>query len=201
MKARFPSKPTATATAAAALPSGAADIALDATDLCILAILQRNCKRPLAEIGRQVGLSAPAVMERVHKLEGAGVIRSYRAHLNARALGIDVTAFVGVSTGHVAATEEVEREIAVLPEVLECHHVTGAHTLMLKVKTRDTSSLENLIGRIRAVEGVTGTETGVVLSTRIEGGELALDVESAPPPRRGRRPAARRPQGQLGSAR
>ena len=77
-----------------------------------------------------------------------------------------------------------------MADVLECHHVTGEYTLLLKVKTANTSSLERLISRIRQIEGVARTETLVVLSTHVERAQLALHArenEPAPPAKRGRR--------------
>jgi Lrp/AsnC family leucine-responsive transcriptional regulator len=150
---------------------------VDATDGAILELLQENCKQPLAAIGEKVGLSAPAVVERIHKLEEAGVIRGYAAHLDARKLGRDVTAFIGVSTGHPDAIRGVESAMAAVDEVLECHHVTGAHTLMLKVKTRNTESLERLIETVRSLTGVSRTETMVVLSTHTERTRIALQTD------------------------
>ena len=166
------------------------DVFVDATDLAILDVLQNNCKQPLAEIGKQVGLSAPSVVERIKKLEDGGVIRAYTALLDPRALGKDVTAFIGVSINHPSAFESFEKEIESEGDVLECHHVTGQHTLMLKVRTESTETLERLIDLIRRIEGVTRTETMVVLSTHSERTRVALDPTDAPLPRR-RRP--RRP--------
>lgn len=148
---------------------------LDRIDLAILDLLQENCKQSLATIGEKVGLSAPSVVDRIHKLEDAGVIRGYAALLDARLVGRDVTAFVGVKIGHPRGVDLFEREIAPILEVQECHHVTGGHTLMLKVKTGSTSDLERLIDRFRSVEGVTQTETMVVLSTRTERPRVPLD--------------------------
>jgi Lrp/AsnC family leucine-responsive transcriptional regulator len=153
------------------------DPELDTTDLQILDLLQESCKRPLAAIGEKVGLSAPAVMERVHKLEEAGVIRSYVALLDARLLGMDVTAFIGVCVTHPNMIVTFEREVALIEAVLECHHVTGAFTFLLKVRTENTESLEDLIDRVRSVEGVTRTETNVVLSTPTERTRIALDLD------------------------
>lgn len=147
----------------------------DALDRSILELLQRNCKQPLTAIGEQVGLSAPSVVERIHKLEEAGVITDYVALLDARRLGMDVTAFIGLSTEHPRAIGLLEQQVCEIDDVLECHHVTGAHTLMVKVKTQSTQSLEQLIDRIRSLEGVTRTETSVVLSTHAERPRLALD--------------------------
>lgn len=159
---------------------------LDAIDRHILSLLQENCRLPLAKIGDQVGLSAPAVIERVKKLEDSGVITGYHAVLNGRLLGMDITAFIGVSVGHPKAIGAFEKTITTLDGVLECHHVTGRHTLLLKVKTRNTSSLEDLIRRIRSIDGVVQTETMVVLSTSTEHLQLALD-EAGTSGKRGRR--------------
>jgi len=168
------------------------DLALDATDLAILDALQRDCKQSLAEIGKHVGLSAPAVLARIEKLEEARVIRGYAALLDARALGKDVTAFIGVSISHPSAFEPFEKEIERAGDVLECHHVTGQHTLMIKVRTESTETLERLIDMIRRIEGVTRTETMVVLSTHTERMRVALEGAGAPLPRRRRSGKPRR---------
>jgi Lrp/AsnC family leucine-responsive transcriptional regulator len=167
----------------------ALDVELDATDLRILDLLQENCKRPLAAIGEKVGLSAPAVTERIHKLEQAGIVTGYVALLDGRKLGLDVTAFIGVAIGHPRAIDSFEREIEGLDDVLECHHVTGQHTLMLKVKTESTETLEELIDRVRSIEGVNRTETMIVLSTRAERPRIPLEGAD------GARQTRRRPSG------
>ncbi len=158
---------------------GPSDFELDAIDLEILHLLQDNCKLPLAKIGQVVGLSAPSVIERIKKLEDHGVILGYRALIDARRVGKDVTAFIGVSVGHPRRIEPFEKEVGSLPEVLECHHVTGHHTFLLKVKTRNTSTLESLIRAIRSIAGVERTETMVVLSTNIERTQIILSGEAA----------------------
>jgi Lrp/AsnC family leucine-responsive transcriptional regulator len=163
------------------------DLELDPIDRRILELLQENCKRPLAAIGEAVDLTASSVMERIHKLESAGVIRGYAALLDARRLGKDVGAFIGVAISHPRAALAFEREIERTPDVLECHHVTGEWTLMLKVKTQNTRTLEQLIDRIREYEGVLRTETMVILSTHTERVRIPLDVETASPPKRHRR--------------
>jgi len=159
---------------------------LDETDIRILALLQEHCKMPLAKIGQQVGLSAPAVIERIKKLEEGGVIIGYTALLDARKLGCDITAFIGVLTSHPRDVSDVEHEIESRVEVLECHHVTGEYTLLLKVKTADTSSLEQVISHLRSIEGVSRTETMVVLSTHTER-QLLLRAETPPAKRKAKR--------------
>jgi Lrp/AsnC family transcriptional regulator, leucine-responsive regulatory protein len=164
---------------------------LDSIDLRILDLLQDNCKLSLASIGEKVGLTASSVTERIHKLEDAGVIRAYVALVDGRAVGKDVTAFIGVSTGHRGAMGALLRALAHQRDVLECHHVTGGHSLLLKVKTRDTETLEQLIDALHDVDGVTRTETMVVLSTHAERTRIALPLgdkdASQRRPRRGRR--------------
>jgi Lrp/AsnC family leucine-responsive transcriptional regulator len=159
---------------------GEVEIELDDIDLGILSILQDNCRVSLAKIGEHVDLSAPSVVERVKKLEDCGIIRGYHAVLDSRRLGMDVTAFIGVYINHPRMIGRFESEIDAIDDVLECHHVTGAHTLLLKVKTKNTSTLESLISRIRSIDGVDKTETMVVLSTHTERTALAL-TESRPP--------------------
>jgi len=152
---------------------------LDAIDLHILTILQDDCKQPLAKVGEQVGLSAPSVIERIKKLEESGVIIDYRAILEARKVGKDVTAFIGVEISHPKLISAFEVAVTDLDELLECHHVTGQHTLLLKVKTHNTATLEDLIRMIRSIEGVTRTETMVVLSTHTERTQISLPHDDA----------------------
>jgi len=159
---------------------GTEEADLDPTDMYILAILQENCKLPLAKVGEHVGLSAPAVIDRIKKLEDGGVIIDYRAILDARKVGKDVTAFIGVQISHPSTIDTFETTIAQFDDVLECHHVTGQHTLLLKVKTKNTATLEGLIQKIRSIEGVIRTETMVVLSTHTERTQVTLPLELLP---------------------
>jgi Lrp/AsnC family leucine-responsive transcriptional regulator len=161
------------------------ELGLDEIDRRILVVLQADCKTPLAKIGEKVGLSAPSVVDRIRKLEAEGFITGYHAHLDARRLGMDITAFIGVSVvGHPNGIQIFEQHLERLHDVRECHHVTGGYTLMLKVKTRDTESLESLIRTLRSIEGVERTETMVVLSTKVEKTGVASASLEAPPPGR-----------------
>ena len=172
--------------------SSTGDVDLDETDLRILALVQEDCRTALARIGESVGLSAPAVLERMKKLEASGVITGYRAILNGRRLGLDITAFIGVMVDHPRHIALFEREVSSLPDVLECHHITGSHTFLLKIKTENTSSLEHVISQVRTLEGVSRTETMVVLSTHVERVQLPLHPPTppTPAPRRPRRTGA-----------
>jgi Lrp/AsnC family leucine-responsive transcriptional regulator len=142
---------------------------LDEIDRRILELLQADCKVALARVGEQVGLSAPSIVERVRKLENEGFIQGYHARLSARRLGLDVIAFISVWTAHPQVIKDFgATQLSEFDDVLECHHVTGDPSLLLKVKTRNTQSLERLISALRSLTGVERTETNVVLSTLVE---------------------------------
>ncbi|HLN87421.1 MAG TPA: Lrp/AsnC family transcriptional regulator [Candidatus Limnocylindrales bacterium] len=149
---------------------------IDQTDLKILYILQNNGRTRLAEIADEVELSAPAVMERVKKLEASGVIKGYQALVDGKKVGKDITAFIGVSIGNQRDIDQFAIEMLRYRDVQECHHVTGDESFILKVKSANTGSLEKLLGQIRSVEGVTRTVTKIVLSTAKEGQALELDA-------------------------
>jgi Lrp/AsnC family leucine-responsive transcriptional regulator len=148
---------------------------LDNIDLKILSILQNNGRCHLAEIAKEVDLSSPAVMERVKKLETSGIIKGYQAVLDPKKVGKDVTAFVGVSVAHQKYIGGFAAFMMNQRDVLECHHVTGEESFILKVKTTNTESLEKILGEIRSLEGVTGTVTKVVLSSVKESQRLEFD--------------------------
>ncbi len=147
---------------------------LDPVDAALLQRLQDDCKASLSRLGDEVGLSAPAVMKRLRKLEAAGFVRGYHALLEGRALGLDITAFVGLTINFPKNIEEFARILEDLDEVQECHHVTGKHSLLLKVRARNTAALEDLISRLQRIDAVQGTETNIVLSTRKESSKLPL---------------------------
>ena len=141
---------------------------IDKTDLKILSILQNSGRSRLADIADEVELSAPAVLERVKKLEVNGVIKGYQALLDGKKVGKDITAFIGVSVGNQRDIDKFATQMLRNPDVLECHHITGDESFILKVKSANTTSLEKLLDEIRSVEGVTRTVTRVVLSTAKE---------------------------------
>ncbi len=139
---------------------------IDAIDAKITNILQEDGRATLKEISKRVGLKPPSVLERVKKLEREGVITGYLGLVNARKLGFDITSFIGVNINHPKNITVFEKEIGRMgEEILECHHVTGDYTLLLKVKTHNTDTLRALIEEIRSITGVVRTYTMVVFST------------------------------------
>ncbi len=149
---------------------------LDAIDLKILDILQREGRTRRNDLADAVGLSLPSVSERLRKLEEHGIISGYHAKLDAKKMGRDITAFIFVtvdSSRHYTAFLDHARETE---EILECHAITGEGTHLLKVRTTDTASLEKLLAKIQAWSGVTRTETDVVLSTAKETTRIRIDL-------------------------
>ncbi len=163
------------------VPAEPAPVELDPTDRRILEALQRDARRARAEIGREVGLSVAAVHERVRKLERDGVVRGYAALLHPEKVGCDLLAFVQVFVDHPRYEARFIEEVGRMPEVQECHRVTGAATCLLKVRVRDRRSLQTLIlDRINAIAGVRQTETVVALSTTKETPRIHLATDAGP---------------------
>jgi Lrp/AsnC family leucine-responsive transcriptional regulator len=139
---------------------------MDALDYHIIDLLQRDGRATQLELSRAVGLSQPAVAERIRKLEDRGVILGYTARVDASQLGQDITAFVGVNIEHPKYFEGFAKKVLALHEVLECHRVAGQDSYVLKVKTRNTKSLDKLlVETLRTIAGVTRTHTTIVLSS------------------------------------
>lgn len=145
---------------------------LDALDRKILAALSDDATRSYADLGREVGLSAPAVHERVKRLRATCVIKRTRADLDGPALGKDFLAFVHVEAVGWGKTEGVSA-LADLPEVEEVHAVTGDTGMILKVRMDCPEAMEGFLWRIYDMPGVRSTRTYVVLSTHLERGVQA----------------------------
>jgi Lrp/AsnC family leucine-responsive transcriptional regulator len=141
---------------------------LDQLDLQLLEALQRNARSTFADLGTLVGLKAPAVHERVKRLETRGFLRGYTAQVDGRRLGFELTAFVSVITAPERTYDDFTAQLALLPEVLEMHSVAGDETFMLKVTTRSTGHLDDLLSRIKRIAGIARTRTTIVLSTPFE---------------------------------
>jgi Lrp/AsnC family transcriptional regulator, leucine-responsive regulatory protein len=151
------------------LPRIMADRHLDAKDRRILDLVQRDATMAQAEIARRVGLSTAAVNERLRKLRHGGVIRRFTAIVDPLALGASITAFVEVFLEHPRFEAAFLAHVLRLDEVLECHHITGEFSLLLKVRVRDMRALQRLLlGGLSARKGVRQTRTVMVLSTAKE---------------------------------
>ena len=136
---------------------------LDVTNLRILGELQSSGRLGMAELGRRIGLSAPAVAERVQRLERAGVIRGYQADLDPAALGYPVAAVVRIrpAPGQLQRIPEIARET---PEVGECHRITGEDCYLLRLHLHSIDDLEEILDRFTPF-GM--TTTSIVHSTPV----------------------------------
>ena len=137
--------------------------ALDAIDHKILGELQANARIAFAELGRRVGLSTPAVIERVRRMEDAKVILRYTANVDPAKVGLPLRAFIKITVGgdrlqHFNALSQR------VPEVLECHRVTGAESYILQVAVRDLHHLELVIDSLTPY---VATNTSMVLATPV----------------------------------
>ncbi|WP_031467453.1 Lrp/AsnC family transcriptional regulator [Sciscionella sediminilitoris] len=141
---------------------------MDAIDRKLIAILREDGRATYAELGRAVGLSASSAHERVAKLENSGVIVGYHAVVDPRAIGLGVTALVGIQPTDNADDEEVADELERLAEVESCYRVAGEEAFIVKVRVGTVDELELSLGRLRRIGGVGRTRTTVVLSTRFE---------------------------------
>jgi Lrp/AsnC family leucine-responsive transcriptional regulator len=137
---------------------------MDSIDWKILKELQTDARVSYAELGRRVGLTTPAVIERVRKLEDAGIITGYRAEIDAAKVGLPITAFIRMSITGVDYSRIIEvAENA--PEVLECHRGTGGDSFIMKVAVSSVEHLQNLIDRLTPY-GI--TTTSIVLSSPVK---------------------------------
>lgn len=141
---------------------------LDERDLAIIAALQRDARATYADIAAQVGLSASSVHDRVRKLEASGVILAYRAIVDPGSVGLMVTALIAATPLDPTQPDDLPDRLADFPEVEDCLSVAGEANYVLKVRTRSTGELEELIRRLREKGGV-NTRTTIALSIPFEG--------------------------------
>ncbi len=153
---------------------------LDEIDISILNHLQKDGRAQRNKIADKVHLSVPSVSERMRKLEEKNLIEGYYAVLNSKKFHFDITGFIFVEVdGSSNYTKFVQNTIKE-PEVLECHSITGDGSHILKIRTKNTVSLEQLLSKIQSWEGVKRTRSNVVLSSFKETRELHITDEDYP---------------------
>ncbi|RMC93827.1 Lrp/AsnC family transcriptional regulator [Aquitalea palustris] len=129
----------------------------------ILECLQQDARLSLTELARAVEMSVPAVSERVKRLEEAGVIQGYHARLSPAKAGYTLSAMVGITVAQ-PYKKKLLQLLEDMPEVLECHHVTGADSYLFRLLARDVGHLETLVARVNHLGE---TRTSIILSTPI----------------------------------
>ncbi len=142
---------------------------MDDVDHRLIAALLADARASWAELGRTVGLSAPSVADRVARLERDGVITGYHAAVAPAAVGLGVSALVGVYQREEASADALVEALRAIPEVEDCWSVAGEEELVLRLRARDVDALEAALRTLRSTKGVSRTRTTVVLSTPWEG--------------------------------
>lgn len=151
---------------------------LDHTNLRLLAELQADARLSLAELGRRVGLSSPAVAERLQRLEREEVILGYHARLNPRALGLALGAIIRIRPAP-RQLPKVAELAQTTPEVVDCRRVTGEDCFVMTAHVRSVEHLEEVIDRFAAYGQTT---TSIMQSAPVAGRGLALPVDGSTPP-------------------
>lgn len=140
---------------------------LDETDARILEILQREGRISNRELATRVNLSPPAALMRVRRLEAMGIITGYVALLGREQLGYDMVCFISVTLQmhQIEQVERFRRAVSAMPQVLECHHVTGDYDYLLKVVVRNRQDLERFVmAQLTPIQGIARIHTSLVLN-------------------------------------
>ncbi|MCD6234367.1 MAG: Lrp/AsnC family transcriptional regulator [Candidatus Marinimicrobia bacterium] len=137
---------------------------MDQTDKILLRALQENGRITYHELAEKTGLTVPAVRDRIIKLKERGIIRGFHAVVDAKLLNKDITAFIMIESVAIHYRDLIDYARQE-PAIQECHSITGGGSHLIKVRTKNTNSLEKLLSKIQCWPGVKGTETHVVLST------------------------------------
>ncbi len=146
------------------MPQSDREKLLDPLGWKLLVELQTDARISFAELGRRVGLSTPAVAERVRRMEDEGIIRAYRAEIDPSSVGLPITAFIRMSiVGNVLA--KLTERVHAMPEIVECHRGTGEDSFILKVNVVSVEQLKDVIDRLTPFGT---TSTSLVLSSLIE---------------------------------
>ncbi len=138
---------------------------LDETGWLLLQELQQNARLSYSELGQRVGLSSPAVADRMRKMEEAGIITGYRAEVNMARLGLPVTAIIRLSSIAGQSCQRVSSQVSEIPEVLECYRVTGSDAVVIKVAATSVDHLERIIDQVTLYGQPT---TSIVLSKSMQ---------------------------------
>lgn len=142
---------------------------MDRVDRRLVSVLRADARASYAELARLVQLSAPAVRERLERLERTGVLTGYHAVVTPAAVGLGVSALVGVFQREGTEQDQLAERLRAVREIEDCWTVAGDEAFILKVRVADVDALERLLAVLRRIPGVARTRTTVVLSSRWEG--------------------------------
>ena len=142
---------------------------LDDTDRQLLMLLQEDDRQSLAALSEKIGVAVSTINDRIKRLVRSGMITGFHARIAPEAVGLNLLAFIMVSWSNPKVEASFLERVKASPDVLECHHVTGAWNYLLKVRVRTTRDLEAFLANtVKGIEGVQRTDTMIVLSSAKE---------------------------------
>ncbi|MGE5382354.1 MAG: Lrp/AsnC ligand binding domain-containing protein [Omnitrophica WOR_2 bacterium] len=144
---------------------------IDSLDKKILKLLNADSRMPFVEVARNCKVSGAAIHQRVQKMLEAGVIKGSSLILNPKGMGYHTCAFIGIQVNLTSTSthDEVFEKIKKIPEIVECHHISGKYSLLVKLYTRNNEHLKDIIvGQIQSIPEITFTETFISLETGFE---------------------------------
>ena len=157
------------------------DIFIDDADLKILAHVQASGRDGLADIGAVAGLSISAVNERLKRLQSSGVITGWEARIDPHAVGIDVLAYVFVTVG-IDVEQPFRTRVLALPEVMECHHMTGEWSYLVKIRVPSLEGLEVFLENAKASRLIGKSHSMIALKTIKESARIRIPSSMDSPP-------------------
>lgn len=148
---------------------------MDSTDLQILKILQEKARIPNVEVARKIGMAPSAVLERIKKLEAAGVVEGYEVRLNPDMFQSSMIAFIQIKLNNPGSLAKTGKLLSEFEHIQEVHHLAGEDCLMVKLRVANNTQLETLLRtQIANLEGVTDTKTLIALATYKETAKIKL---------------------------
>jgi Lrp/AsnC family transcriptional regulator, regulator for asnA, asnC and gidA len=144
---------------------------IDSLDKKILTLLTKNARMPFVEVAKECKVSGAAIHQRVQLMVESGVIKGSQFNLSPRAMGYNTCAFIGIQLNLITRKSHIEafNSIMKIPEIVECHHVSGKHSLLVKIYTKNNETLKNIIiEQIQTIPEVTFTETFISLQEGFE---------------------------------
>ena len=136
---------------------------MDTLDYKILECLKHNARQKASAIGEKINLSVSAVIERIRKLENAGIISGYTVEVDMKKLGQDVTAFMEIGLEHPKYYDSFSQAIKNNPNIISCYYLTGDYDFLIKIVTDSSDNLEMLHRHLKSLDGVQSTRTHIVL--------------------------------------
>jgi Lrp/AsnC family transcriptional regulator for asnA, asnC and gidA len=142
---------------------------IDALDEKILKLITKNARIPFLEVARECGVSGAAIHQRVQRLLNIGVVTGSEFVISPQKLGYNTCAYMGIHLEKAGYHKKVVQELAKIPEIVECHYITGQYAIFIKVQTKTNKHLKKLIDEdIQAIEGISRTETFISLETEFK---------------------------------